>query len=86
MKPQCPHCQAFLHDRKKLPVTWVDWAIVVVLILLTQTLLLPKYIGLAGILSIAGFHALRGWRAASRVRSDEERYAIESNHDTPSGN
>lgn len=86
MKPQCPHCRAFLHDRKKLPVTWVDWAIVVVLILLTQTLLLPKYIGLAGILSIAGFHALRGWRAASRVRSDEERYAIESNHDTPPGN
>lgn len=77
MKPQCPHCQTFLRDRENLPVTWIDWAIVMVLILLTQTLPLPKGFGLAGVLALAGFHVLRWRRAVSRIHSEEERYAIE---------
>ena len=82
MKPQCPHCHTFLRDRKNLPVTWIDWAIVVALILLEQALHLPKGFALGGLLVVAGVHAVRWRRAASRVRSEEERYAIESDGDT----
>lgn len=77
MKPQCPHCQTFLRDRKSPPVTRVDWAIVMVLILLTQALHLPVGFGLAGVLALASFHGLRWRRAVSRIHSEEERYAIE---------
>jgi hypothetical protein len=55
---------------------------VVAVILLEQALHLPKGFALGGLLVVAGVHAVRWRRATSRVRSEEERYAIEPDGDT----
>ena len=79
LKPQCPYCQDFLHDRKSLPVTWVDWVPAVGLVAAVNVFHLKAIVAYGALLMLAAIRLWR-WRQVSlSVRNEEDRYSIEEN-------
>lgn len=79
LKPQCPHCQSFLLDRKVLPLTWVDSLAAISLVLAVQGFHLKAGVAVTALLVFVAIQLWRSKQLLSSVRNDAERYAIDKN-------
>ena len=77
LKPQCPRCKVFLIDRKKVTISFVEWGVIAIAVLLSSFLpwrLAPQITFFVSYILIGLRAERRAWAA---VPIKEERYIVE---------